>query len=109
MQQNCSQSQGDAAASLVQVLTLSLYSGTHMKSIVGVFSLLILASCASAPVDSVATKGETVCENSAATGSTIARKHCYTAEEQEQQQQAVRDMGDAINRTHTTSSSSNGQ
>src|ERR1035438_7879392 len=109
MQQSCSQSQGDAAASLVQVITLSRYSGTHMKSIVEVCSLLILAGCASAPVDSVATKGDTVCENSAATGSTIARKHCYTAEEQEQQQQAVRDMGDAINHARTTSSTSPGQ
>lgn len=80
-----------------------------MKRIVGVCSLLILVGCASAPVDSVATKGETVCENSAATGSTIARKRCYTAEEQEQQQQAVRDMGDAINRARTTSTSSPGQ
>lgn len=73
-----------------------------MKSTVGICSLLVLAGCASAPDQAVASKDDVVCERTYPTGSKFPITQCFTAEQRKQHQREVDDARAAIGRSNTT-------
>ncbi len=60
-----------------------------------------LAACATDPADTTVTSNDpkVVCTYEAPTGSNLKTRRCWTEEQTAQQQQAVRAMGEAAQRT----------
>jgi hypothetical protein len=72
-----------------------------VRNVLGVFLSLCAVACASPPAKPDDTSVASVCTREWPTGSLFPVTRCRTAEEAERDKEAVREAGDAINRSRS--------